>query len=82
MMGKIGNAWRNIKVRSAKSPKAVLTIANSSGKLGAAACSRGFPGAKRGHADATEAIERTLVIAVRYALQPDLLAVAIPTTPC
>jgi len=30
-----------------------------------------------GHADTTEAIERTLAIAVRYALQPDKLAVAI-----
>lgn len=30
-----------------------------------------------GHADTTEAIERTLAIAVRYALQPDQLAVAV-----
>ena len=30
-----------------------------------------------GHADTTEAIERTLAIAVRYALQPSQLAAAI-----
>jgi ADP-ribosylglycohydrolase len=35
-----------------------------------------------GHADTTEAIERTLAIAVRYALQPDRLAVSVASNAC